>query len=80
MLSFPGLFHRAISGSGSASCSWAISKHPDHFSAELARVTGASPQEIEDPAKRVEYLRKLDANAITKGSAKIADNTVSQIT
>jgi len=55
-----------ISSSGTALNNWAITDQQERFSRNLARVLGASESEIEDPDRRVQFLRKLSAKAITE--------------
>ena len=75
---FTGLFHRAIPASGSGVNYWATqsSERSYHNSKKLARLLGASEDDITDPIKRIQFLRKADAGEMSRRASEVVGNEV----
>jgi len=76
-VTFTGLFHRAIPASGSAINHWAVFPNQNRFNKNLASLLGAPENVIEDPAKRVQFLRAADAAKMTDIMFDVVDRGVS---
>ncbi|XP_071451169.1 juvenile hormone esterase-like [Hetaerina americana] len=61
-----GLFHRAISSSGSALSGWAMTRDPMPLTRRLAKFMGYSNSESATSKQIVDFLRGKDAEAIAK--------------
>ena len=59
-----GLFHKIILASGSATNGWFMTPAnlTEKVSKEVARYLGAQETDVEDPAKRIDFLRAVFAN------------------
>ena len=75
-----GLFHRAIVSSGSATNTWAIIPDQNRFNQKFAKKLGASKDEIEDPAKRVQFLRSVNAQVLSDAMFDLVEGEVSGYT
>jgi len=77
-LLFGGLFHKAIVASGSALMSRAVktSERMDEYSRNMARLLGATEDEIKDPMQRIQFLRDADPQMMTERIFMTADREV----
>jgi len=73
-----GLFHKGIGSSGTILTIGPLNNA--HFqqrqSGKLAWLLGASEEEVDDPARRVKFLRQADAKTITDRTKDVRDKEV----
>jgi len=76
-----GLFHKIIVASGSGINSWSTQspERSSKFSRNLARLLGASEDDINDTAKRVQYLRKADPEEMSRRRYQVMRKEVGPI-
>jgi len=70
-----GLFHRVIAASGTAlnGLMTQTAEQANKFSMNLAKIFAAAEDEIADPAKRVQFLRKADPGELSKRASEVVD-------
>ena len=57
---------------------WGVLSQHVRFSKNLARLMGAKGDDIEDPAKRVNFLRSVDSKAMTDRLFEVYDEEVNK--